>query len=127
MSDRWVLNASPLIVFGKIGQLDLLTRLPKGVVVPRAVANELVMGPENDAARLAIEAEQFQLVDAQEPTPELAAWDLAQAKRLYSPMLLQIRDGQRFLMTAQHENAPSLLILMSKARLQLSFLRKSVD
>ena len=76
MSDRWVLNASPLIVFGKIGQLDLLTRLPKGVVVPRAVANELVMGPENDAARLAIETEQFQLVDAQEPTPELAAWDL---------------------------------------------------
>jgi predicted nucleic acid-binding protein len=76
MSDRWVVNASPLIVFGKIGQLDLLTQLPKEVVVPQAVADEIVAGPENDAARLAIEAGMFRLVDTQEPTPELAAWDL---------------------------------------------------
>lgn len=76
MSDLWIVNASPLIVFGKIGQLDLLTRLPKEVVVPQAVATEIAAGPENDAARLAIEAERFRLVDVQEPTPELAAWDL---------------------------------------------------
>lgn len=76
MSDRWVVNASPLIVFGKIGQLDLLTQLPEEIVVPQAVANEILAGPETDAARLAIEAEMFQLVDLQAPTPELAAWDL---------------------------------------------------
>lgn len=76
VSDRWVVNASPLIVFGKIGQLELLTHLPSEIVVPHAVANEILAGPENDAARLAIEAEIFQLVDVQEPTPELAAWDL---------------------------------------------------
>jgi predicted nucleic acid-binding protein len=76
MDDRWVVNASPLIVFGKIGQLELLTRLTQEIVVPRAVATEIVAGPQNDAARLAIEAEMFQLVDVQEPTPELAAWDL---------------------------------------------------
>ena len=76
MSDRWVVNASPLIVFGKIGQLNLLTQLPNEMVVPQAAANEIIAGPENDAARLAIEAENFRLVDVQEPTPELAAWDL---------------------------------------------------
>lgn len=76
MSDRWVVNASPLIVFGKIGQLDLLNRLPDEIVVPQAVADEIIVGPENDAARLAIEAEMFRLVAVQEPTPELAAWDL---------------------------------------------------
>jgi predicted nucleic acid-binding protein len=76
MSDRWVVNASPLIVFGKIGQLDLLTRLPKEIVVPQAVANEILAGPENDAARLAIEAKMFNLVEAEDPTLELAAWDL---------------------------------------------------
>jgi predicted nucleic acid-binding protein len=76
MSDRWVVNASPLIVFGKIAQLDLMTRLPEEIVVPRAVADEVVAGPENDAARLAIEAKMFRLVDTEEPTPELAAWDL---------------------------------------------------
>ncbi len=42
MSDLWVVNASPLIVFGKIGQLDLLVRLPMEIVVPQAVAIELV-------------------------------------------------------------------------------------
>jgi predicted nucleic acid-binding protein len=76
MSERWVVIASPLIVFGKIGQLDLLTRLPKEIVVPQAVANEILAGPENDAARLAIESRMFSLVEAEEPTPELAAWDL---------------------------------------------------
>jgi predicted nucleic acid-binding protein len=76
MSDLWVVNASPLIVFGKIGQLDLLTRLPNEIVVPQAVATEIVAGPENDTARLALEAEMFRLVDVREPTPELAAWDL---------------------------------------------------
>jgi predicted nucleic acid-binding protein len=76
MSDPWVVNASPLIVFGKIGQLDLLNQLSKDIVVPSAVANEIKAGPENDAARLAIEGGMFRLVEAQEPTPELAAWDL---------------------------------------------------
>lgn len=76
MSDLWVVNASPLIVFGKIGQLDILTRLPMEIVVPQAVANEVVAGPENGAARLAIEDNVFHLVETEEPTSELAAWDL---------------------------------------------------
>ena len=76
MSDLWVVNASPLIVLGKAGQLELLNRLPKEVVVPMAVAGEIKAGPPNDAARVAIEAGMFRLVETQEPTPELAAWDL---------------------------------------------------
>lgn len=76
MSDLWVVNASPLIVLGKISKLDLLNQLPKDIVVPSAVADEIKAGPENDAARLAIEAGMFRLVETQEPTPELAAWDL---------------------------------------------------
>jgi len=76
MSDRWVLNASPLIVFGKIGRLELFSQLAEEIAVPRGVAQEILAGPETDAARMAIEANMFQLVDGQEPTPELAAWDL---------------------------------------------------
>lgn len=76
MSDFWVVNASPLIVFGKIGQLDLLNQLSKDIVVPSEVANEIKAGPENDAARVAIEGGMFRLVETQAPTAELAAWDL---------------------------------------------------
>ncbi len=76
MNDLWVVNASPLIVLGKIGHLDLLNQLTKDIVVPGAVADEIKAGPQNDPARLAIEAGMFRLSDAQEPTAELAAWDL---------------------------------------------------
>jgi len=73
MSDLWVVNASPLIVFSKIGLLDLLKQLPTDIVVRAAVANEIKAGPENDAARLAIEAGMFRLVETQEPT-HLQCW-----------------------------------------------------
>jgi predicted nucleic acid-binding protein len=76
MNDRWVVNASPLIVMGKVGCLDLLTKLSKEVVVPGAVVDEIRAGPQGDAARAAIEDGIFKLVEAPEPTPELAAWDL---------------------------------------------------
>ena len=36
MSDLWVVNTSPLIVLGQIGQLDLLNQLSKDIVVPSA-------------------------------------------------------------------------------------------
>lgn len=61
MSERWVLNASPLIVFGKIGQLELFARLAQEIVVPRGVSEEILAGPETDAARLAIEGKCFAL------------------------------------------------------------------
>ena len=76
MSDLWIVNASPLIVMGKISHLDLLTQLSKEVVVPNAVAEEIKAGPAGDAARIAIETGMFRLVETPEPTPELAAWDL---------------------------------------------------
>jgi len=76
MSDRWILNASPLIVMGKIGQLDIFASLAQEVIVPQAVAEEIKAGPESDAARLAIESGKFQIIPSLEPTSELAAWDL---------------------------------------------------
>ena len=60
MNEQWVVNASPLIVLGKIGQLDLLTKLPQRIVVPAAVVSEIIAGPEGDAARLAIQTKILQ-------------------------------------------------------------------
>lgn len=44
MSDVWVLNASPVILLGKIGRLDLLERLAAKAVVPNAVFLEVQAG-----------------------------------------------------------------------------------
>lgn len=76
MSDRWILNASPLIVMGRIGQMDLFTSLAHEVVIRFAVAEEIKAGPETDAARLAVETGKLSVVEAPPPSPELLAWDL---------------------------------------------------
>ena len=76
MSNRWALNASPLIVLGKIGQLDLFNMLAEEVVVPNEVAEEIKAGPENDMARLAIETGKFLIASPSKPIAELIAWDM---------------------------------------------------
>lgn len=76
MPEQWVVNASPLIVLGKVGQLDLLTKLPQRIVVPAAVVTEVLAGPEGDAARLVVQTKMFSKVNTPTIVPELAAWDL---------------------------------------------------
>lgn len=77
MGRRWVVNASPLIVLGKVGLCDLPWRLADEIVVPAAVAIEITAGPLDDPARQWIE----QLSPASITTiaaldPVVVAWDL---------------------------------------------------
>ena len=53
MSERWVLNASPVIALARIGYAHLLLDLPADAVVPQAVAFEIEAGPSSDPARQA--------------------------------------------------------------------------
>lgn len=52
----WVVNASPVITLAKIGQLRLLDALGGTVLLPNAVADELLAGPTHDPARIAVAA-----------------------------------------------------------------------
>ena len=76
MAERWVLNASPVIVLARIRQEKLLFELPDEVVIPRAVAVEIQAGPAEDQARQALEAGRFTIVDTPPPSATLLAWDL---------------------------------------------------
>lgn len=77
MSDVWVVNASPLILLGKIGRLDLIFRLNSRVRIPEGVAAELRAGPVADAARGWIEGEGAGAVmPVERIDPLVAAWDL---------------------------------------------------
>jgi len=52
MPEKWVVNASPLIVLARINHLFLLQRLAKEeIVVPAGVAKEISQGPGDDPAR----------------------------------------------------------------------------
>lgn len=44
----WVVNASPLILLGKLERLDLFVELSSTIIVPRAVADEVAAGMADD-------------------------------------------------------------------------------
>jgi predicted nucleic acid-binding protein len=77
----WVVNASPLILLGKINQLPLLAQLADQVVIPHEVADEIKAGPPDDPARLWLQSAGRDLVSG--PTPldlRVVAWDLGKGE-----------------------------------------------
>jgi len=75
VTERWVLNASPLIALARIGQEHLFRALADELVIPRAVATEIESGPANDPARQMIVSGEWTIVEVV-PVPEVVAWDL---------------------------------------------------
>ena len=51
---RWVVNASPLILLGKTGQIGLLSALADRIAVPQAVAEEVSAGDDGRTTLQAI-------------------------------------------------------------------------
>jgi predicted nucleic acid-binding protein len=75
MAERWVVNASPLIVLAKIDQQQLLLDLAESLVVPQAVVDEINAGPPDDPARRFLSTGRLPVV-AVEPDLTILAWDL---------------------------------------------------
>lgn len=77
MTRKWVVNASPLIILGKISQIDLLVKLADSLVVPKAVAKEIEQGAQNDPAKkwLVQEGKEF-IVETPPLSTVIANWDL---------------------------------------------------
>jgi len=42
--EEWIFDASPLILLGKIGRLDIIERLNPNYAIPAAVAEEIFTG-----------------------------------------------------------------------------------
>jgi predicted nucleic acid-binding protein len=72
-----VLNASPFIVLARAGYLDLVPKLVSRVVIPRAVASEVLAGPAADpAAQFLGKPSWLTVVDLMPPLSPLAGWRL---------------------------------------------------
>jgi predicted nucleic acid-binding protein len=50
VSEGWVLNASPLILFARINALDIIDKLANPIIVPDAVIDEIRAGEADDAS-----------------------------------------------------------------------------
>ena len=75
MAERWVLNASPLIVLSKINHQNLLEQLADEILVPQAVLAEINAGPPDDHARRFLAEEPFPVAPVANE-PSILAWDL---------------------------------------------------
>lgn len=48
MSEAWVVNASPLILFSRIARLDLIEGVAPKILIPNAVIDEVRAGQDKD-------------------------------------------------------------------------------
>jgi predicted nucleic acid-binding protein len=72
----WVINASPLILLGKLGRTDLLESLADQVWVPEAVHREVAAGMDEAGAAASLAwARSRQVPDIVVPT-SILGWDL---------------------------------------------------
>ncbi|MES2658158.1 MAG: DUF3368 domain-containing protein [Verrucomicrobiota bacterium] len=81
MTEHWIIDASPLILLGKSGQLGWLPHMGS-IVVPESVAAEIRAGSPDDPARLWLEAPAGMALIVSDPEipDELLAWDLGRGE-----------------------------------------------
>ena len=70
-------NASPVILFSRIGRLDLIERLAAAILIPNAVIDEVRAGQRRDPTSAAALkwAEQYRIADVTVPA-SIEHWDL---------------------------------------------------
>lgn len=77
MSNKWVVNASPLILLAKVGYIHLLPKLTEQLVIPSSVVAEVQAGPPMDPAQSWLSGEGATWIRPDIATvSSVAAWDL---------------------------------------------------
>lgn len=75
MTERWVINSSPLICLAKVGYADLLLKLSDEIIVPQAVVDEIQAGKSGDPTILVLNSGKFPNINVLN-LPEILSWDL---------------------------------------------------
>jgi len=76
MAERWVINASPVILLGKAGVIHLLPKLCDELVIPAGVLAEVQDGRVADAGRAWLKGDGAAFVRTAPPLhPALARWN----------------------------------------------------
>lgn len=74
-------NASPLIILARAGYFDLLPKILSPILVPRAVADEIMAGPVGDSAIAALTgADWLSIVDLNPVVSPIATWRLGRGE-----------------------------------------------
>lgn len=94
MTDAWVVNASPIILYSRIGRLDLIEKLAPKVIVPDTVIEEVRAGsPKDKSATDALAwASRFRHADIPVPA-RVMRWDLGPGE---SQVISYCLEGERW-------------------------------
>lgn len=76
MAETWVVNASPLILLAKVGQLALIEKLSPGFIIPTAVVAEILAGPDDDPARKHLESDWGRRITPSAISSSIIEWGL---------------------------------------------------
>lgn len=77
MVETYVVNASPIILLGKIGRLDILTFLDAKLQVPSTVVEEISVGLDGTALSIELRGlPSVQIVPQVSVPPAIAHWEL---------------------------------------------------
>lgn len=77
MAEAWVLDASPFILFARIGRLDILRDISPSIIIPTAVIREVRSGISNDpTANAALDWGMPLACDDVTLPASVASWDL---------------------------------------------------
>jgi hypothetical protein len=127
VTERWVLNASPLLVLANTGYEVLLRQLADTVVIPSAVAIEIMAGPHNDRARLQVASGNWPIVDS--PHALINYWPgISEVARHPSyPTPRSIRAGLQFLTMALPVAVHGRSMFRLRALLASFFRRNAAD
>ena len=91
MSEAWVLNASPLILFARINRLDIIDQLANPIVIPDAVIDEIRAGEAEDpSARLGLAFAQTRRTSNLTVSSSVAHWDLGSGESQVIAHAIQI-------------------------------------
>ncbi len=107
MSEKWVVDASTLIILGKLSLFYLLTHLSDELIIPEGVATEVLKGPRNDKAKIWMKKEGKNYKKNIGPINLNIAsgtWDRVKMKSFL--IVIQIPDAQPLLMTKPPKNVP---------------------
>lgn len=93
MPDTWITDASPLIALAKVGRAQLLEDLSDELLVPEAVASEVLEGPAADPGRLLLEAGFGRRIAPRELSSRVLAWGLGRGESEVLALGLEIPDA----------------------------------
>ena len=122
VAEKWIINASPVIALARVGQVELLARLPVQAVLPQAVAEELSVAPEDEPARQALESGIFKIVKAPAIPDNILAWDLGKGESAVLAYALAHRGSVAILDDGAARRCARSLSLPSRVRWQSLFL-----